>query len=96
MFGAEALVVVTPVVPPRSLEGDPLRAEALRAFEAQAVFHVTGLVARPLLTSTGEQADFRVASDDPARAGMERKRHAIEFLPAVFLPAQVGPGAPAA
>ncbi len=25
---------------------------------------------------------------------MQRKRHAVEFLPAVFLPAQVGPGEP--
>ena len=63
-----------------------MRAEALRAFETQAVFHVGGLVARPLLAATGEQADFRITSNDPAWTGMEGERHAIVRLLAVFLP----------
>ena len=45
--------VVTSIVPARLFDGDPVRAEALRAFEAQAVFHIARFVARPLLASTG-------------------------------------------
>ncbi len=71
-----------------------MRSEALRAFEAQAVFHVAGFVARPLLTSTGEQAEFRLAREDPTRTRVQGEGHAVEFLAAVFLAAQVGPGAP--
>ena len=45
---------VASFVPARSFEGHPMRAEALRAFEAQTVFHVGGLVARPMLAAAGE------------------------------------------
>ena len=87
-------IVVASIVPARPFDGDPVRAGALRAFEAQSVFHVVRFVARPLLASTGEQAEFRVAREDPARPRMQGEGHAVEFLPAMLLPAQVCPGAP--
>ncbi len=87
-------IVVASIVPARPFDGDPVRAEALRAFEAQAVFHVAWFVARPLLASTGKQAEFRVAREDPTGTRVQGERHAVEFLAAVFLPAQIGPGEP--
>ena len=86
-------MLVSPFVPSRPFDGPPLRSQSLRAFQTQALFQVGGLVARPLLPSTGEQADFRVARHDPTWTGMQREQHAIEFLPAVLLSPDVGAGA---
>ena len=40
-------IVVASIVPARPFDGDPVRSESLRTFEAQAVFHVAGFIARP-------------------------------------------------
>lgn len=46
-------IFVASFVPTRPFDGDPVRAEPLGAFEAQAFFQVARFVARPLLASTG-------------------------------------------
>ncbi len=86
-------IFVASFVPGSAFDGDPMHAESLRAFEAQAVFDVVGFVAGPLLAATGEEAHFGVARDDPARAGMQGEHHAVVFRAAVFLPQEVRTGA---
>ncbi len=86
-------IFVASFVPGSVLKSDPMRTESLRAFEAQAVFHVMGFVAGPMLAATGEEAHFRVARDDPARAGVQGEHYAVEFLAAVFLSQEVRTGA---
>ena len=86
-------LLVSPLVPARPFDGNPLWSQPLRAFEAQAVFHEHGLIGRPLLSSTGQQAGLRVASDEPTKPGMQRDLHAIEGRSLMLLSPDVGPGA---
>ena len=86
-------MLVSPLVPARPFDGQPLRAEPLRALEAQAVFHEHGLIGRPLLSPAGQQAGLRVASDDPTRSDVQRDLHAIEGRSLMLLSPEVGPGA---
>ncbi len=85
-------IFVASFVPGSVLKGDPMHAESLRAFEAQAVFDVVGFVARPMLAATSEEAHFGVAGDDPAWTAMQGERHAVVFLAAVFLSREVRTG----